>query len=64
MLVDIQDPKAGPVTVAGFPVKLAATPGKAHGPAPALGENTEAVLADWLHLPPDAVRRLREEGVV
>jgi hypothetical protein len=29
-----------------------------------LGEHAEAALADWLHLPPDAVMRLREEGVV
>ena len=64
MLVDIQDPKAGPVTTAGLPIKLSATPGKAYGPVPGPGEHTEAVLADWLHLPPDAVVRLREKGVV
>ena len=64
MLVDIQDPKAGPVTVAGFPIKLSATPGRAQGPAPGLGEHTEAVLAEWLHVSADAVARLREEGVV
>jgi CoA:oxalate CoA-transferase len=64
MLVDVQDPKAGPVTVAGFPIKLSATPGKAQGPAPGLGQHTEAVLADWLHISADAVARLREEGVV
>ena len=64
MLVDVQVPKAGPVTVAGCPIKLSATPGKAQGPAPGLGEHTEAVLADWLHISADAVARLREEGVV
>jgi CoA:oxalate CoA-transferase len=64
MLVDIQDPKAGPITVAGFPIKLSATPGRAQGPAPGLGEHTEAVLAEWLHVSASAVARLREEGVV
>ena len=64
MLVDIQDPTAGPITVAGFPIKLSATPGAARGPAPGLGEHTEVVLEQWLGLEPAAVARLREEGVV
>ena len=64
ILVDIQDPMAGPVTAAGLVVKRSATPRKTHGPAPGLGEHAEAVAADWLRLPPDTVVRLREEGVV
>ena len=64
MLVEVKDPQAGPVTVAGFPIKLSLTPGSLQGPAPRLGEHTEAVLADWLRLTPEAVARLRQEGAV
>lgn len=64
MLVEVMDPDAGPICVAGVPIKLSRTPGHVRGRAPRLGEHTEAVLAEWLHLAPDAVARLREEGVV
>jgi crotonobetainyl-CoA:carnitine CoA-transferase CaiB-like acyl-CoA transferase len=64
MLVEILDAGTGPITVAGLPIKLSATPGQVQGRAPRLGEHTEAVLAEWLHLPAETVARLREEGVV
>jgi CoA:oxalate CoA-transferase len=64
MLVEVQDAEAGPITVAGLPVKLSATPGKVAARAPHLGEHTEAVLAEWLSLPPDAITRLRADGII
>lgn len=64
MILKTLDPEAGPVSMAGLPIKLSATPGAIQGPAPRLGEHTETVLAEWLHLQPSAVARLREEGVV
>ncbi|HYL82547.1 MAG TPA: CaiB/BaiF CoA-transferase family protein [Candidatus Acidoferrum sp.] len=64
MIVSAVDPEAGPVSMAGLPIKLSATPCAIQGPAPRLGEHTESVLAEWLHLQPGAVARLREEGVV
>lgn len=64
MLVEVQDPEVGPIAMAGLPIKLSATPGAIQRPAPRLGEHTEAILAEWLHLPAEAVARLREEGVV
>ena len=64
MIVNAVDPEAGPVSMAGLPIKLSATPGAIQGPAPRLGEHTESVLAEWLHLQPVAVARLQEEGVV
>jgi len=36
----------GPVTFPGVPTWFSATPGKVHGPAPTLGEDTMAVLAE------------------
>jgi CoA:oxalate CoA-transferase len=64
MVVTVPDPEAGAVSMAGVPIKLSATPGGVQGPAPRLGEHTEAVLAEWLHMPPDEVARLRQEGVI
>lgn len=64
MLVEILDPEAGPITMAGLPIKLSATPGTVQGRAPRLGEHTDDVLAEWLHLPGDEVARLQQEGVV
>ena len=64
MVVAVQDPDAGTISMAGVPIKLSATPGKVQGRAPRLGEHTEAVLAEWLHMPADKVARLRQEGVV
>ena len=64
MLVEILDPDAGPITMAGLPIKLSATPGTVQERAPRLGEHTDGVLSEWLHLPADEVARLRQEGVV
>jgi CoA:oxalate CoA-transferase len=64
MLVEVQDPEAGPITVAGLPIKLSATPGKVGARAPGLGEHTDGVLAEWLSLPPDSIARLRADGII
>jgi crotonobetainyl-CoA:carnitine CoA-transferase CaiB-like acyl-CoA transferase len=64
MLVEIRDPKAGPVALAGFPIRLSATPERAQGPAPGLGERADSVPADRLHTSADSAVRLREEGVI
>ena len=64
MLVELQDAEAGPIPVAGLPIKLSATPGKGAARAPRLGEHTEAVLAEWLNLPPEAMARLQADGVI
>jgi formyl-CoA transferase len=53
----------GPVRYLGTPVRLAATPGHAPGPPPALGEHTDAVLLEAGYAP-DAIARLRADGVV
>lgn len=64
MVVAVQDPDGGTISMAGVPIKLSATPGKVHGRAPRLGEHTEEILAQWLRLSPEEVARLREENVV
>jgi crotonobetainyl-CoA:carnitine CoA-transferase CaiB-like acyl-CoA transferase len=46
MLVEVDQPRVGPVRQLGVPVKLSRTPGDAARPAPALGEHTEEVLGE------------------
>jgi alpha-methylacyl-CoA racemase len=46
MVVEWEQPGLGPVRQLGVPVKLSRTPGDVHAAAPALGEHTDAVLAD------------------
>jgi formyl-CoA transferase/CoA:oxalate CoA-transferase len=46
MVVELDHPTAGLHRVLGIPVKLSATPGAIRGPAPVLGQHTEAVLRE------------------
>jgi alpha-methylacyl-CoA racemase len=46
MVVEIEQPELGPVRLLGLPIKLSRTAGDATRPAPALGEQTEQVLAE------------------
>jgi crotonobetainyl-CoA:carnitine CoA-transferase CaiB-like acyl-CoA transferase len=46
MLVDVQYPDTGRMRMMGVPVKLSSTPGRAGGPAPALGQHTREVLRE------------------
>ena len=63
MVVEVEQPGAGPVSLLGVPVKLGSTPGGAAGPGPALGEHTDAVLAEFGI---DATRcaALRQQGAI
>jgi crotonobetainyl-CoA:carnitine CoA-transferase CaiB-like acyl-CoA transferase len=62
-LATVQDPTLGPVRLLGVPVRLAGTPGAAAGPAPAVGEHTDAILAEAGLQAPE-IARLRQVGVV
>jgi alpha-methylacyl-CoA racemase len=46
MVVEIDQPGAGAVSLLGVPVKLDRTPGAPAGPGPTLGADTDAVLAE------------------
>jgi CoA:oxalate CoA-transferase len=48
MVQVVMHPDAGPVTMAGIPVKLSRTPGEIRSASPRLGEHMAEVLADWL----------------
>ena len=59
-----QHGQAGAVRVTGLPMKFSATPGSIGEAAPALGEQTEAVLFDVLGITREEIRELRGAGAV
>jgi len=63
MVVDLQHPRAGRITVNGVPVKLSETPGGIRTPPPVLGEHTADVLRG-LGVSHDEIEALRAEGVI
>ncbi len=63
MVVEIDQPRLGPVRLLGHPVKFGRTPADPTRPAPALGEDTEDVLAA-AGFEPDEIASLLETGAV
>lgn len=63
MALDLEHPETGPVTQAGIAIKLSDTPGGFRSFAPALGADTDAVLAS-LGYDAQATADLRQKGVV
>ncbi|MFN8534605.1 MAG: CoA transferase [Dehalococcoidia bacterium] len=64
MVVALDHPRAGRISVAGSPVKLSRTPSDVSRPAPDLGEHTAEVLAEILGLREGDLTRLRAEGAL
>ncbi len=64
MVQEVLDPVAGPMRMAGVPIKLSATPGAIAGPAPSLGQHTDEVLSRLLGSSHEAIERLRRDAVV
>ena len=63
MLVDIEHPTRGPMTLLGCPIRLSESPA-VHRRAPLLGEHTAEVLAEELGLKVSEVEALAVSGVV
>lgn len=63
MLLQEDHPRAGRLRTLATPVRFAATPGAVRTPAPALGEHTDAVLAE-AGLDAAEIARLRALGIV
>ena len=63
MLQKVQMDDGSELAVPGFVPKLSATPGSQHRNAPALGQDTDAVLEE-LGLSAEQIRGLREKGIV
>ena len=61
MVVELDQPGAGPVKQLGVPIKLSRTPGKVDAPGPALGEHTDEVLTAAGYTPED-IEALKERS--
>jgi crotonobetainyl-CoA:carnitine CoA-transferase CaiB-like acyl-CoA transferase len=63
MRITIEHPAHGPLDVLGFPIKFSDDPCRIHRPPPALGADTDALLAELGRDAAD-IARLRANGVV
>jgi CoA:oxalate CoA-transferase len=64
LLARVPHPGLGSVFLPQQPVHFSDAPRHVARPAPELGSDTEAVLAGMLHLSPDEITRLFEEGAI
>ncbi len=64
MIAEIEQPGVGRCRVPGSPLEFGAMPRQPPGPAPKLGQDTDAILADVLGLSGAAIGRLHDQGVV
>ncbi|MDA3038468.1 MAG: CoA transferase [Actinomycetota bacterium] len=60
----VPDPLIGEITVPGFPIKFSDAPPELDLVTHALGEDNDAVLADFLGYDTDRIGRLYEDGVL
>jgi len=63
MLVEQEHPRAGRFRTLDTPIRFSRTPGTIRAPAPALGEHTDAVLAE-AGLTATEIAALRKAGVI
>ena len=64
MIAEVEHPVAGRLKIANSPLKLSRTPGEVRGPAPAFGEDSAAVLREWLGLSEAEIEALVAAEVV
>jgi len=64
MLVEIDQPRAGRMKIAGSPIHLSETPGRIYAPAPLLGEHSDEVLKDILGYSQEEIDKLKKKGII
>ncbi|HBY56873.1 MAG: Formyl-CoA transferase [Atribacteria bacterium 34_128] len=64
MLIQMDHPKAGKVTVANSPIRLSKCPNDTIDASPILGEHTEKVLEGVLEMSQEEIRKLKDKKVV
>lgn len=64
MIVETIHPVAGPVKMAGVPIKMSATPGSVDTPAPMLGQHSAEILKQLLGLQAEEIEGLRKRNVL
>lgn len=64
MILQFTHPTAGPLRMAGTPIKLTDTPGQISGIAPELGEHTDDVLTSILNFSKQEIHKLRSQHII
>lgn len=64
LFVTMNEPKLGPIITEAPPVKMSETPPQVYRVAPLMGEHTEPVLRDILHMPESEIKDLTKQGVL
>ncbi len=64
MIVELAHPGGATTRGPGNPIKLSRTDTETFSPAPALGQDTDAVMADLLEMDATEIAALREAGVI
>jgi crotonobetainyl-CoA:carnitine CoA-transferase CaiB-like acyl-CoA transferase len=64
MIVEYDHPQVGRVRMPGNPIKFDGAGKTISNPAPLLGEHTDEILRELLHLPSARIAELRQRGVV
>ena len=64
MFVEHEHPVAGKLKIPGSHLKLSETPATIRTPAPALGQDNQAVYGGLLGLTSEEIASLRDEGVL
>jgi crotonobetainyl-CoA:carnitine CoA-transferase CaiB-like acyl-CoA transferase len=64
MILEYDHPDVGRVRVPGNPIKMSDAPGTPSRPAPRLGEHTDTVLRDLLHVSSAQIAALRAAGAI
>jgi crotonobetainyl-CoA:carnitine CoA-transferase CaiB-like acyl-CoA transferase len=63
-IVEIDDPRVGPIAMVGIVPRLTATPGEIRWAGPDKGQHTAEVYREWIDLGADELASLRSDGAV
>ncbi len=63
-ILNMQHSKAGTVPMQGFSVRFGDSPMRLRHPPPSLGEQTDAVLGEWLGMASGEISSLRDSGII
>ena len=64
MLVEVEHPTLGPLTLPGIPIKLSATPGSIRKAPPLVGEDNDRVYREIVGFDDEELARLRAKGTI
>jgi len=64
MIVSVEHPVAGHISMPGIPIKMSDTPGTIERPAPVLGQHNHEILTQVLGLDDNEIKKLEEDEVI